>query len=245
MQNIFSLLITTSKKSVRMEKNGMEKEGTGNMHTLIISGGMLEENFIKEYLDRHSFQKILAADRGLVLCKKLDIIPDLILGDFDSAASDALEYYRSTVPERIRQYPSRKDDTDTELAVSVAIELGSSEITILGATGTRLDHVMGNIQILKKALEHGVKAYLVDSHNRIRMADSTVCISREEQFGKYVSLIPFTEKVSGITLRGFSYPVQDYTLVQGRTVGVSNEITSSQGEIDLKEGLLLVMESKD
>ena len=97
------------------------------MHILIISGGMLEENFIIDYMEKHKFHRILAADRGLVLCKKLGIIPDLILGDFDSTTSDALEYYRSTVPERIRQYPSRKDDTDTELAVSVAMDMGSTE----------------------------------------------------------------------------------------------------------------------
>ena len=147
------------------------------MHILIISGGMLEENFIIDYMEKHKFHRILAADRGLVLCKKLGIIPDLILGDFDSTTSDALEYYRSTVPERIRQYPSRKDDTDTELAVSVAMDMGSTEITILGATGTRLDHVMGNIQILKKTLDRGITTYLVDSHNRIRMTDTAVTIS--------------------------------------------------------------------
>lgn len=215
------------------------------MHILIISGGMLEENFIRDYMEKHKFHRILTADRGLVLCKKLGIIPDLLLGDFDSTTSDALEYYRSTVPERIRQYPSRKDDTDTELAVSVAMDMGSTEITILGATGTRLDHVMGNIQILKKTLDRGITTYLVDSHNRIRMTDTAVTISKEEQFGTYVSLIPFTEKVTGLTLCGFSYLVQDYTLMQGRSVGVSNEITGQQGEISLKEGLLLVMESRD
>lgn len=215
------------------------------MHILIISGGLLEEDFIRDYMEKYEFQKILAADRGLVLCKKLGITPDLILGDFDSTTSDALEYYRSIMPECIRQYPSRKDDTDTELAVSVAMDMGCTEITIFGATGTRLDHVMGNIQILKKALDHGVTTYLVDSHNRIRMTDTAVTISKEEQFGTYVSLIPFTEKVTGLTLRGFSYPVQDYTLMQGISRGVSNEITGQQGEISLKEGLLLVMESRD
>ena len=100
------------------------------MHILIISGGMLEENFIRDYMEKHKFHRILAADRGLVLCKKLGIIPDLILGDFDSTTSDALEYYRSTVPERIRQYPSRKDDTDTELFVLLAL---TAAITALGA----------------------------------------------------------------------------------------------------------------
>ena len=215
------------------------------MRTLIISGGMLEEDFIRDYMEKHVFDKILAADRGLVLCRKLEIVPDLILGDFDSATSDALEYYRATVPERIRQYPSRKDDTDTELAVSVAIDLGSDEIVIFGGTGTRLDHVMGNIQILKKALDQGVAAFLIDSHNRIRMTDGSVVIRKADQFGTYVSLIPFTEKVTGITLRGFSYPLNDDTLVQGKSIGVSNEIKGSKGEIFLKEGLLLVMESRD
>ena len=215
------------------------------MQCLIITGGSIEYNFAIKYIEERMWDYIICADAGMKFCHKAGIIPDLILGDFDSVDQESYECFNAICPERMERFPSHKDETDTELALLRAIEAGADAVTMIGATGTRLDHVMGNIQILKKALDRGITTYLVDSHNRIRMTDTAVTISKEEQFGTYVSLIPFTEKVTGLTLCGFSYPVQDYTLMQGRSVGVSNEITGQQGEISLKEGLLLVMESRD
>ena len=105
--------------------------------------------------------------------------------------------------------------------------------------------MLGNIQLLKMALDRGVNCMLVDEHNRIRMISQGLVLRRAEQFGKYVSLLPFTPQVTGITLKGFAYEVEDFTLQSGIARGVSNEIAAETAEIVLKEGLLLVIESKD
>ena len=222
-----------------------------NKDTLIITGGAIQEAFAGDYLRKTKFGYTIAADKGLVFCRKMEILPDLIVGDFDSADHDALGYYREQFPERILRFRPEKDETDTEIALTKALERMArrpeekGSITILGATGTRLDHVLGNIQLLKKAVEAGVSCFLVDANNRIRLIRESCRIRREEQFGRYVSLIPFTPKVTGVTLKGFKYPLTDYTLLSGKAIGVSNEITGEAGEISFLDGLLLVIESRD
>lgn len=222
----------------------MRTEGE-KKHILIISGGSIDADFARRYLAEKTFDMIISADSGMEFCRKAGILPDLILGDFDSASSGTLSFFEKECPDRIEAFPAKKDWTDTELALMRALDEGADQITILGATGTRLDHVMGNIHLLKKALDAGVQAILVDANNRIRMTDSSVQLLKKEQFGKYVSLIPFSPQVTGVTLKGFAYGLDNFTLQWGKTLGVSNEIQDEEALISLTEGILLVMESHD
>ena len=96
----------------------------------------------------------------------------------------------------------QKDDTDTEFALRLAISMGAECITVLGGTGSRLDHVLGNIELLGIGLELGVEIELLDANNRIRMTDHGMVLKKEEQFGKYVSLIPYTAQVEHLYLAG-------------------------------------------
>ena len=140
---------------------------------------------------------------------------------------------------------SGKDDTDTESAVQTAAELGAEEIHIVGGTGSRLDHMLANVYLLGLLREEGISAYLVDAHNRVQVIDQRTVIKRETQYGKYVSLLPFMGAVEGITLKGMKYPLEDYTLDHCHSIGISNEITGEQAEIEFRTGRLVVIESKD
>ena len=139
----------------------------------------------------------------------------------------------------------QKDDTDTEFALRLAISMGAECITVLGGTGSRLDHVLGNIELLGIGLELGVEIELLDANNRIRMTDHGMVLKKEEQFGKYVSLIPYTAQVEHLYLAGFKYPLADYCLKGFCSIGVSNEITEEQAEITFENGILIVIESRD
>ena len=214
-------------------------------HILIISGGSIDADFTRRYLAERTYDMIISADSGMEFCRKTGILPDLILGDFDSASSRTLDFFKEECPDRIEAFPAEKDWTDTELALMRALDAGADQITILGATGTRLDHVAGNIHLLKKALDAGVLAFLVDKNNRIRMTDGPVKLLKKTQFGKYVSLLPFSSRVTGLTLRGFAYGLEDFDLSWGRTLGISNEIQEEEALITFREGILLVMESCD
>lgn len=240
------------------------------MHIFIITGGRIETDFALSYIKKQKPDCIIAADSGLTACYEMEIVPDHIFGDFDSVDQTVLEYYKEQVLERIKQFPTRKDETDTELALREAIAIVKENkagawqentsgvfdiqernipdghlITILGGTGTRLDHVLGNIQLLKLALDAGVSCHIVDAHNRIRMLNNTFFMKKEAQFGKYVSFLPFTERVEGITLKGFEYDVEDWTMESGIARGVSNEIKESVAEVSLEKGILLMVESRD
>ena len=191
---------------------------------------------------------IIAADRGLEALQGLGIRPHFIIGDFDSASEEAkatLASYEADEAVTLVRLQPEKDDTDTEAALQLAFAHSTGDITILGGTGTRLDHVLGNISILGQGLEHGRNVYLVDAHNRIRMIDSDVTITRAEQYGKFISLFPFGGPVTGVTLEGFKYPLTDATLEGCNSLGVSNELNSDRGRIAVKSGKIILMETLD
>lgn len=215
------------------------------MNTLIVSGGEITADFLVTILRKHNFDDIIAVDHGMEAFLTIDDYPNLIVGDFDSAKEKSIAYFRQFPNIQIMQYPSEKDETDTELAVRIAIERGSRQMMILGATGTRLDHTLGGIHLLGYAMERNVACVIVDEHNRIRMTKTPVEIRKEEQYGTYVSLLPFSPLVTKITTTGMKYSLKDEDLSCFLARGVSNEIVETIGKIEFDTGVLLVIESKD
>lgn len=214
-------------------------------HVIVFSGGGLDDEFACRIIEDRKPDVMIAADRGMEFFYRNCKEPDMIIGDFDSAESESLRYFRNQTTVRIIELSPMKDDTDTEAAIRYAISMGAEKITILGATGCRLDHVLGNIELLGIGLDLGISIEIVDVNNRIRMIDNGMKLRREEQHGSYVSLVPYTEKVEHLTLRGFKYPLEDATLKGFCTLGVSNEIVAEEAEIAFDGGILIVIESKD
>lgn len=216
------------------------------MNTVILTGGDIQEEFALQILE-NAFDKVIAVDKGLGFCYGHDIVPTNIVGDFDTLDHRILEWYRQNTTIEIREYNPVKDATDTQIAVELALELGSSHITILGATGSRIDHVLGNIQTMYLALEKGADCVMLDTHNRVRLIRGDFTLSRKEQYGDYFSLIPFTTDVTGVTLRGVKYPLTDYhfTVLGSASLGVSNEISGEEAKIHMESGVLILIESRD
>lgn len=216
---------------------------------LIVAGGEWNQEFASCYINRKYGGKkpelVIAVDGGLHGLHRMGILPDILLGDYDSAGAELLEQYEANDRIIKMQYPVEKDYTDSHLAVATALEQEATEICMLGAIGTRMDHSLTNAGLLKSCLEAGVEAEIVDAHNRIRMMNQRLFLRKQEQFGKYVSLLPFTERVTGITLQGFRYPLQEAELELGCSRGVSNEIVEAKAVIQIRTGLLLVIESRD
>lgn len=215
------------------------------MNTLIVSGGEIKADFLGMMIKSHDFDYIIAVDHGMEAFLSINEYPNLIVGDFDSAKEKSIAYFRQFPYIEIMQYPSEKDETDTELAVRIAIEKGSNQITILGATGTRLDHTLGGIHLLGYAMERNVDCVIIDEHNRIRMTKTPVEIIKNEQYGRYVSLLPFSPVVTKVTTRGMKYPLKKEDLSCFLARGVSNEIVGDVAKIEFDTGVLLVIESKD
>ena len=215
-----------------------------NKKILIFTGGMIDLVWARKWLETKQFDYVIAADKGLLYADELNCKVDYILGDYDSVNKDLLEKYRGMNVEIIT-FPCEKDYTDTHLAIETAIEKGASQITILGATGSRMDHTMSNIQNMKMALHTQIPCYIINEFNKIYLADHSVVIKKSEQFGNYVSLIPLSESVTGLTLSGFYYPLKNALMYQGLSVGISNEIVEEEGTIEFDDGILIVFETKD
>lgn len=211
----------------------------------VVSGGSIQDEFAVRVIEKKQPALLIAADSGMDFFYRNGIQPDVIVGDFDSVQPDVLAYYKKQSKIEFCELNPIKDDTDTEFAIRLAIARGAEKIMILGGTGSRLDHVLGNIELLGIGLEHKVAIELLDAHNRIRMIEQGLTLLKSEQFGTYVSLIPYTSEVEGLSLCGFKYPLTNYCLKGFCSLGVSNEITDEEAVITFDKGTLLVIESRD
>lgn len=212
------------------------------MITLIISGGELNSNFLKEFIKNNNINNIIAVDKGLEALDENGILPNYIVGDFDSINKNVLSKYENNA-EVIKLNPE-KDFSDTHMALKLAIKIKSTSIYVLGAMGKRIDHALANIHILKEALDSNIECKILDSNNEIQL----ITTGKHEvgNLGyKYVSLIPLTTKVEGITLTGFKYPLNNATLEIGHSIGVSNELIKDIATIEIKSGILIFIKSKD
>lgn len=222
------------------------------IHTLIVLGGRMEKDFALSFILSGRWDKIIAVDGGLHILHKLKVTPTDIVGDFDTVDPELLMQYKGQEGIWIRRFQPQKDDTDSEIAVRMAIEYGSNQIDIIGGTGNRLDHTIGNIRLLGQIYQAKDnlgkrEGFLYDKNNRVRLVEKECVIRKEEEYGEYVSLFPFTQTVTGITLDGFQYPLTNATMdiFTAPTLGISNEIIKKEGKITCREGVLLVIESMD
>lgn len=215
------------------------------MKTLIVTGGTVDASFAVSYIRQQKFDYMIAADSGIHFFIQAGLRPNEVLGDFDSADPKQIAALRKDPGILFHQYQPEKDAVDTELALLLALDRGGSEIHILGGTGTRLDHMLGTVRLLGFAMDKGVPCFLVDRNNRIRLIREKTILTKAEQYGKYISLIPLTTQVTGVTLTGFRYPLCGYTLCGFSSIGVSNEIVADKAEIALADGILILVEARD
>lgn len=227
------------------------------MAILIVGGG--EVFFPADFLFAHQFEHIIAVDAGVLAAEKIGLSVDYLVGDFDTLGEENLRKWENMEGLTIRKYAPEKDDTDMEIAVKLAIELtrkkeGKREgahpffpeqVLLVGATGTRLDHTIANIFLLEQFEEAGISACIVDAHNRISVHHAGFSFSRREQYGKYLSFAALTSKVTGLTLRGFYYPLSQYTLLQNSSRCISNEAAKEKLTVEFSSGKLLMVESAD
>jgi thiamine pyrophosphokinase len=186
----------------------------------------------------------IGADHGALFLVQHGIKPDMAIGDFDSIDAGELAIVQHNSKQILTCDPVLKDLSDTEMALNWALNQKPKEIIMYGALGTRLDHSLANVHLLLKALHNEVLCSIVDSCNRVRLINQSVKLTRSDRFS-HVSLLPLSLEVTGITLQGFQYPLHEATLSIGQSLGISNCIIEPLGLIQIKQGLLLVIESRD
>ncbi len=211
----------------------------------IISGGDVKQDFLDSFLEKERIEQIICVDGGLRHAYERKLNVDYIVGDFDTIDPSIIQYYKEYTNVPIREYNRIKDSTDTDIALSLAIQMKPERIYIVGAIGSRMDHTLGNIHILKKALLSKVPTYIVNEHNRISMWNQSITLIKQNMFGEYVSFLPFTERVDNLSLKGFKYPLENCTMVNGESLGISNEIVDETAYVEFYKGILLMIEARD
>ena len=286
------------------------------MKIAIVCAGPCHRAFLHEFRKNKKPDYFIAADRGLLTCLYAGIIPDCVLGDYDSLFPDSKDSERAEEKssadserteeessadserteeesladseredgklsallrkieypvdlleklnregKRVLTYPARKDFSDSEAAVREAVRIildarqkadgipettdVSDEVYLLGATGGRLDHFLANLAVLMIPTKLGIRAWILDEKNRITLLREGCSLEKKHTFGKYVSLIPYTDEVTGVALKGFRYLLNGHTFTRDNTLGLSNEIEDEIAEISFESGILIMILSMD
>jgi len=210
------------------------------MKTVIISSGQIYDyGFCHDIIK--TADRIICADGGTRHAINMQITPNVIIGDMDSSAAQYIEWFRKKGVEVV-QYPSDKDKTDTHICIEFALAF-STEIILLGATGSRIDHMIANISLLKLGIERDIPISMADDKNQIWMIKDQIRFNGSK--GDYFSLIPFSEKVEGICTKGAHYELKDAVMELGDPYGVSNYFEGETVEVSIKKGYMLVIKSED
>jgi thiamine pyrophosphokinase len=210
------------------------------MKVLVVTNGTITDTGVLKGLAANH-ETILCADGAVRHIRKIDRLPTKVVGDLDSISQDDLKWIKANhIP--VLQYDVRKDFTDTEIAVSHALEIGASAITIVGAWGSRVDHSLGNLYLLKLISEHRVEGMIVDRNLEISLISENKKLSWKK--GETVSFIPVSEKVLGLTLKGFEYNLDAVDLKMGSSRCISNIVATDNPEIRLTQGFLFAIRNK-
>ncbi|OAB44550.1 thiamine diphosphokinase [Paenibacillus glacialis] len=207
---------------------------------IIFSGGSLYPEFLDQ-IQKDDF--IIGADKGALFLIQNNVHPHISVGDFDSISEEEKQIVSSSSGEMLDCDAIDKNLTDTELAFEIALKQSPTHILLVGGTGSRLDHTLANIQMLNRALQHHTSLTILDKNNYIAITDSTLKVNNLGY--TYVSLLPMTAEVTGVTIEGFEYPLKNATLKLGQSLGISNRLIGKKATVTIGSGLLLVIQSKD
>jgi thiamine pyrophosphokinase len=209
-----------------------------DMHVIIFAGGTIQAGSAVQTALAEG-ELVIAADSAAASALALGYVPAFVVGDFDS-----LEPTTRTKLEHLGAHfadaPVEKDETDTELALELALAQGATRITLLGALGgARFEHSIANLLLL--AGFPSVDLELVDGNSRswLLAGPGETEISGKE--GDLLSLFPLMASATGVRTEHLYYSLHNETLHFGRPRGISNVLLGSQAKVALSEGLLLIV----
>ena len=206
----------------------------GRLFAVISGGEWPEREAVEEVLARA--EAIIACDSGMLWDRQNDVFSQYLVGDMDSVDGETLAYFvhQGAQTERLSPY---KDETDTEEGVALALHLGAEEIALIGGTGKRLDHSLGNLHVMYRLLKKDVPCVLEGREERVFCTRSSLPLLGME--GHTISVLPLFEDCQ-VSLHGFRYPLDHYDYRCGRTIGVSNVALENRAMVEIHQGSAFV-----
>lgn len=209
------------------------------MRSVILTGGTVDNlSWLAETINKDD--DLICADSGAAYAAALGLVPRILIGDFDSLDKNLLQHFHRQ-GSTIKQHPVAKDDTDTSLALEEALAGNPTEIIIIGGTGTRFDHSLANVHLLRIALERGIPARIVTEYNEISLVAPAQPAVVKGKPGQLFSLLPLTTEVTGVNVTGARWPLENATFTIGRPYGISNELVEGEARITVASGILLLV----
>lgn len=187
----------------------------------------------------HPSTTIVAADSGYDHAVALGIAVDILVGDMDSISPQGLDHARTTGVD-IREYPTKKDHTDLELAIVAAAASGADEIDIHGGEGGSLGHLLG---VALQLTDDRWADLTINWHTRggiARAARPHSPVSITGGVGDTLSLIPVGD-AGAVSTVGLEWTLDEETLTAGTTRGLRNRIVSTPAEVHVGSGIVLVV----
>lgn len=186
----------------------------------------------------------IGADEGAMYVINQNLALQMAVGDFDSITKREQQQLHLKA-KSVKTYPEEKNETDLELAIMHAIDFRPSLILFFGVTGGRIDHTLINIQLLYKLMKKGIKAQIIDSSNTIELYQPGNYKVRKSIMYPYISFIPLSEIVKGLSLQGFYYSLENKTIEWGSTLCLSNKILLEVGSFSFDDGTLILIQTRD
>jgi thiamine pyrophosphokinase len=205
---------------------------------IFANGELSQPDLIRAYL--RPADRIFCADGGTRHALALGLTPQAIVGDLDSLEPDIVARM-AAAGVVIQRHPARKNQTDLELALTLAVAETPDEILLLTALGGRLDQMLANILLLTRPEYAPARLILADGRQWATLLRSDQSLSIPGQPGDTLSLIPLTPTVSGVTLTGVEWPLNRAALSLGSTWTISNTLLSPPAMLQIGEGLVLVV----
>ncbi len=210
------------------------------MKCVIVSGGDAPR---KSDLNKHlnGASLFIAVDGAADLLDRWGLLPHYIIGDMDTAASGSLSRLEDGGAAAIK-LPREKNETDTQAAIDFALASGADDIVLLGATGGRFDHAMGNIAMLVRAARADVRCRIIDKTNEMWAATGEHDV--HGRAGQTVSIIPLTGDLI-VNATNLEYPLQNLKLGVDASRGISNVILKSPAHLSIAGGYALIVKLRD
>lgn len=200
----------------------------------IILGGNLSEINPEICGEINNEDFVICADSGYIFALDNNIVPNVIVGDFDSAP------YPKKIECEIIKLPTHKNDTDLLFAIKLALEKGCSSFILTGVTGGRLDHTIATISTLDYLSEKTNDCFIWDVNSKVYIVKSEITL-KKPNFDCYFSVFSLTDNSYNVNVSGAEYPLNNATLTNTFPLGVSNEFKDSTVQISLKSGKLIVL----
>ncbi|WP_314163065.1 thiamine diphosphokinase [Lachnoanaerobaculum gingivalis] len=216
------------------------------MNAIIVTGGDIDISLLENYIAENKEDIIISVDAAITKLEKINLIPHIMVGDFDTLSDDdRLKKYAELDVEIVKHDPV-KDFSDSELAVDRAVKVGIKTISVFGALGKRFDHAFANILILQKYKKLGVDITIYDKYNKIYVKSNHFILERGKLWGKYISFFSLEEKNFMEKLEGVKYPIENRIIdnIATPSLYISNEIKGDKLKATFS-GDLLVVESRD